>query len=169
MDRKQVRQARRHADICEEARKLLRLNGLDNSIKALNSVASCEAPEDQVAHVKALIESQKKRRGRRSREQSFPKGGGASRNGRAATASFLKLKREWETLAFRRSFENSPPEVRRRSSKRFCAQVDLPLSCRAWSIDGSARHHVFGSDKAIRLYVLPEYSAWLRGPAQTIL
>jgi len=115
MDRKQVRQARKHAEICKEAKKLLRLNGLDYSIKALNSVAGCETPEGQVAKVKALVERQKKRDGSRSRAK--PKGGGASRNGLAATALFLELKRKWEPLEFRKDFENSPAEVRRRFIK----------------------------------------------------
>ena len=101
----------------------MRLNGLDSSVKALNSVAGCEAPEDQVAQVKALVEGQKKQGGRQPREQSSPKGGGTSRNGLAATASFLELKREWEPLAFRRSFENSPQEARRRFIKEVLRTV----------------------------------------------
>src|SRR5258706_7495442 len=112
MDRKQGRQARKHAEICKEAKTLLRLNGLDYTVKALNSVAGCETPEGQVAEVKALVERQKKREG--SRLRAKPKGGGPSRNGLAATASFFELKRKWEPLAFRKDFENSPAEVRRR-------------------------------------------------------
>ena len=121
MDRKQVRQARKHADICPEAKKLLRLNGLDNSTKALNSVADCKTPEAQVAKVKAVVEGQKERGSSRSRAKSM--GGGPRGNGLAATASFLKLKQQWEPLAFRKNFENSPPEARRRFIKEVLSTV----------------------------------------------
>jgi hypothetical protein len=120
MDRKQVRQARKHAEICKEAKKLLRLNGLDHSVKALNSVAGCETPEAQVAEVEALVEGQKELSGSRSRAK--PKDGGPSTNGFAVTTSFLDLKRQWETLAFRKDFENSPPAAR----KRFIKEVLSP-------------------------------------------
>src|ERR1700730_3301918 len=120
MDRKQVRQARKHADICQDAKKLLRLNGLDYSTKALNSVADCKTPEAQVAKVKALVEGQKERR---SRSRAKSKGGGPRGNGLAATASFLKLKRQWEPLAFPKNFENSPAAGRRRFIKEVLSTV----------------------------------------------
>jgi ParB family chromosome partitioning protein len=114
INRKQERQARKHAGICKEAKTLLRLNGLDNSVKALNFVAGSELPAEQVAQVKILIKSQKTRSDARPRAKSSPKGGTPSRNGLAITASFLELKRQWKPLAFRKNFENATPEVRKR-------------------------------------------------------
>ena len=114
MDRKQVRQARRHAEICEEAKKLLRLNGLDYSIKALNSVASRGTPEEQVTQARALIEERQVSDNKELHPKSLKIPRGGRLNGLATTTLLLELKRQWESLPFRQRFDNAPLKVRQR-------------------------------------------------------
>lgn len=115
IDRKQVREARAHGEICEEAKKLIRLNGLDGSVKALNSVANCSRPEAQLAQAQALVVQQRKpARGRSPRNNS---------QGLANAAAFLELKREWEVLPFQQKFNGAPLEVRRRFIKEILTQA----------------------------------------------
>jgi ParB-like chromosome segregation protein Spo0J len=113
IDRKQVRQARQHADICEEAKVLLRVNGLDSSIAALNAVAKFDQPEKQIGQARILIEKRRRPKGRSSRPQSSNTESTDS-SSLATTTAFLKLKKEWESLPIRSKFEQAPVKARQR-------------------------------------------------------
>jgi hypothetical protein len=79
--------------------------------KALNAVASCKEPEGQA---RDLIEDQRKPKTESRREKGSKLTRGDNLNRLEAGVLLVKLERQWESLAFRRQFENAPLKVRQR-------------------------------------------------------
>lgn len=109
---KEVREARRRARICDEAKADLKANGLDNNSFALNKVAERKSMMAQRLVVQELVEAQLEKKAIRD----------VLRDTTKKRPSLSELKKRWEHSRFRAEVNRAKSSVRRRFLEEILAE-----------------------------------------------
>jgi ParB-like chromosome segregation protein Spo0J len=107
---KEVRQAKRRIGICAKAKSLAEQNGLDNNAAALDRIAACTSPSDEVRMANAIINEQRLRKTKQIRKKR-------SKERQSGTA-LSELKDAWLASTFRRRFLKADALAREKFAKQ---------------------------------------------------